>query len=147
MNHVGEQIQQQLADRANLLTQVRNQMLAEGFKGLVLVNAGGAAALGAFAQAVWDKPTAAALLPGILGGICFLLLGTAVATCGYFARFLAFSDPNAATPGKNPWTWVTNVIVVAAVVLFITGMAIAVCGAYHALPTAPYTSHGLTPAV
>jgi hypothetical protein len=30
---------QQLIERANVLTQVRNQILAEGFKGLILINA------------------------------------------------------------------------------------------------------------
>jgi hypothetical protein len=38
--------------RANVLTQVRNQILTEGFKGLTLINAGGAAALAAFLQAI-----------------------------------------------------------------------------------------------
>jgi hypothetical protein len=45
--------------RANVLTQTTNQILNEGFKGLVLLNGGGAAAMAAFLQAIWDKPSAA----------------------------------------------------------------------------------------
>src|SRR5579871_1125556 len=102
MNLPGEEWQKLWADRANTLTQVRNEILTEGFKGLTLVNAGGAAALGAFVQAVWEKPTAALMLPGLLHGVCFLLAGTVVSALGFVPRHLSFFHRKTTEPFKNP---------------------------------------------
>src|ERR1700734_2858496 len=134
MKAAGEQFSEQQAERANVLTQVRNQIVTEGFKGLILINAGGATALGAFVQAVWDKPTAVTLLPGILRGIAFLLVGTAVAAGGFVARHLSFFHPKTAQPFKNPWWWIELSVVSTAIALFVAGMGTAVYSAYHALP-------------
>lgn len=120
-------------DRANVLTQVRNQNLTEGFKGLILINAGGAAALGAFVQTVWDKQSAAPMLSRILFGICSLLFGTAVGAIGFVARHLSFFHPNTLRPFSNPWWWAELVIICLAVVFFLVGMGIAVFGAFLAL--------------
>jgi hypothetical protein len=120
-------------ERANVITQVRNQILTEGFKGLILINAGGAAALGAFVQAVWDKPSAAPMLSWILSGICWLLLGTAFAAIGFVARHLSFFHPNTLRPFRNPWWWIELCISFVAVVLFMIGMGVAVFGAFSSL--------------
>ena len=82
------------ADRVNVLAQVRNQILVEGFKGLVLINGGGAAALAAFLQAIWDKPTAAGLRIYLLAGIASLLLGAALAGILFLARYISFFGPS-----------------------------------------------------
>ena len=117
-------------DRANVLTQTRNQILTEGFNGLTLINAGGAAALGAFLQAVWDKPSAAPMLSSILWGICWLLFGTAVAASGFVARHLSFFHRNTLDPFKNPWWWAELGIIALAVIFFLVGMGVAVSGAF-----------------
>ena len=63
--------------RANLLT--------EGFKGLLLINGGGAVALLAFLQAIWDKN--AQLRQIVLVGIGWMLAGLVVALLATFLRF------------------------------------------------------------
>lgn len=63
----------------------RAALLTEGFKGLLLVNGGGAVALLAFLQAIWlvDKILAKA----VLVGIGFMSLGLAVALLVPFFRY------------------------------------------------------------
>jgi len=116
------------ADRANVLTQTRNRILSEGFRGLVLVNGGGAAALAAFLQAVWDKPSAAPMRVYLLIGIGSLLLGTAAAAILFLARYLSFFHPNTHTPTRNPWWWTTIVLVLLSLACFLFGMGTAVTG-------------------
>lgn len=114
------------ADRANVLTQTRNQILNEGFKGLTLINSGGAGALAAFLQAIWDKPTAAPMRVWLLVGIGLLLLGTAISAVLFLARYLAFFHPDTATPTRNPWWWATIILVALSMACFLLGMAAAV---------------------
>ncbi len=141
MNLPSEEWQKLWADRANVLTQVRNEILTEGFKGLILVNAGGAAALGAFVQAVWDKPTAPAILPGLLSGIGFLLAGTAVSALGFVPRHLSFFHHKTTEPLKNPWWWAELAVIASAVALFVVGMGTAIYHASRAVPQhSPTTS-------
>ena len=114
-------------------SQIRNQLLAEGFKGLTLINAGGAAALAAFLQAIWDKPTAAPLRAWLLAGMAVLLLGTAISATTFLARYLPFFHPRSSTPRRNPWWWTMLVLVGLSVVCFLAGMSLAVTGGFIAL--------------
>lgn len=58
-----------------------------GFKGLMLINAGAAAALAAFFQALVGKPDAIPLLPYVLNGIGFCVAGTTIAAGAFFFRY------------------------------------------------------------
>jgi hypothetical protein len=122
------------ANRANVLAQVRNRILGEGFKGLVLINGGGAAALAAFLQAIiWDKPSASAMRIYLLTGIASLLVGAALAGILFLARYLAFFHPNTNVLTRNPWWWTTIVLVLFSLVCFIVGMGTAVTGGFVSL--------------
>jgi cation transporter-like permease len=119
--------------RANVLTQTTNQILNEGFKGLVLLNGGGAAAMAAFLQAIWDKPSAAPMRIYLLCGIGLLLLGAAVASILFLVRYRSFFDPNTNTPPLNPWwRWMHRLIAVS-LGCFLVGMALVVIGGLKSL--------------
>lgn len=121
---------------ASAWAQIRGQLLLEGFKGLTLINAGGAAALAAFLQAIWDKPTAEPMRVWLLSGIALLLIGTAVAAATFVTRYMAFFHPNSNTPRRNPWWWAMHVLVGASLLLFLAGMGLAVVGGFVALQCA-----------
>jgi hypothetical protein len=121
------------ADRANTLTQTRNQILTEGFKGLVLINGGGAGALAVFLQAILDKPVAAGMMWYLLIGIASLLVGTALAAILFLARYLSFFHPNTNILIRNPWWWTTIVLVMLSLACFLFGMGAAVWGGFVAL--------------
>ena len=114
-------------------SQIRNQLLIEGFKGLTLINAGGAAALAAFLQAVWDKPPAAPLRVWLLAGIAVLLVGTGISALTFMARYLAFFHPKSSTPRSNPWWWAMHGLVAVSLLCFLVGMGLAVAGGFVAL--------------
>ena len=120
-------------DHRGTLTQVRNHILIEGFKGLTLIYGGGAAALAAFLQAIWDKPNAAPMRVWLLSGVSILLLGTAISAVVFVARYLTFFDPNSAVPGRSRMWRATFVLVAVAVGCFVVGMGAAVLGAFVAL--------------
>ena len=120
-------------DRANVITEVRNQLLTEGFKGLIAINAGGATALGAFVQAVWEKPSATPMLSWILLGICWLIAGTALAAVGFVTRHLSFFHGKTHEPFRNPWWWAELLTMILSVSFFMIGMGVAVRGAFIAL--------------
>ena len=63
----------------------RAGLLTEGYKGLLIVNGGGAAALLAFVQAVWKDDKALAHLA--LSGISFMVCGLFFAMLVPFLRF------------------------------------------------------------
>jgi hypothetical protein len=113
--------------------QIRNGLLLEGFKGLTLINAGGAAALAAFLQAIWDKPPASPMRAWLLSGIAVLLVGTAISAATFVTRYMAFFHPKSATPRSNPWWWAMHVLVVLSLLCFLVGMGLAVAGGFVAL--------------
>jgi hypothetical protein len=121
------------ADRENVLAQVRNHILVEGFKGLVLINGGGAAALAAFLQAIWDKPSAAGMRIYLLAGIASLILGAALAGILFLARYLSFFHRNTNILTRNPWWWTTIVLIFLSLACFIIGMGTAVTGGFVSL--------------
>jgi hypothetical protein len=116
------------AARENVLTQTRNLFLNEGFKGLVLLNGGGAAALDAFLQAIWDNTTAAPMRIYLLYGIGSLLLGAALASILFLVRYLTFFHRNANILTKNPIWWAMIVLIVLSMLCFLGGMGYAVKG-------------------
>jgi hypothetical protein len=122
-----------LAARANVLTQTRNQILNEGFKGLVLLNGGGAAALAAFLQAIWDKPSAEPMRFYLLIGIGLLLIGAAFASILFLVRYIAFFHRHTDTPPKNPWWWGMIVLILLSLLCFLGGMTSAVIGGLKSL--------------
>jgi hypothetical protein len=122
------------AGRSNVLTQTRNQILNDGFKGLILVNGGGAAALAAFLQAIWDKPDAAAMRTYLLIGIASLLLGTAMGAILFLARYLSFFHRNTNILTRNPWWWTTILLILFSLGCFLFGMGAAVYGGFITLP-------------
>jgi len=128
-----EKLAQSDSSRANTLTSVRNQILIEGFKGLALINGGAATALGAFLQAIWDKPSAAPLRLWILLGITFLIIGTAFAATTFLVRYKAFFHINTESPPQNPWWWANWVVMGLSVFFFVMGMGLAVFGGFLSL--------------
>lgn len=114
-------------------SQIRNQLLVEGFKGLTLINAGGAAALAAFLQAIWDKLPAAPLRAWLLAGIAVLLVGTAISALTFMARYLTFFHPKSSTPRSNPWWWAMHALVATSLLCFLIGMGLAVIGGFQTL--------------
>lgn len=126
------------ADRTNVLTQSRSQILNEGSKGLTLINGGGAVALTAFLQAVWTEPTATEMRQWILAGIACLILGTAFSAIIFFSRYLGSFNKNTHNPLKNPWWWIQVGLTLFGLVCFLAGMSIAVIGSYISL-NQPYT--------
>lgn len=123
------------AERANILTQTRAQILNEGSKGLVLINGGGAAALAAFLQAIWDKTNIAPMRWWILVGMCWLIVGTAVSASIFVTRYLGAFHPKTTTPTQNPWWWLQLALTVLAVLCFTVGMGAAAFGGFSALCT------------
>jgi hypothetical protein len=121
------------AVRSNLLTEMRGQILNEGSKGLVLINGGGAAALAAFSQAIWDKSEAASMRWWLLFGICWLLVGTATASMIFLARYFGSRHLMTNSPKQNPWWWTQLTLTICSVALFIIGMGVAVAGGFIAL--------------
>lgn len=121
------------ADVPSGWAQIRGTLLLEGFKGLTLINAGGAASLAAFLQAIWTIPTAAPMRAWLLSGIAVLLVGTAVAAGTFVTRYMAFFHPKSATPRSNPWWWAMQVLIGLSLACFLCGMALAVAGGFIAL--------------
>ena len=122
-----------VAERANVLTQTRAQILNEGSKGLILINGGGAAALAAFLQAVWGEANFAPMRLWILVGMCWLIAGTAVSASIFLTRYLGALHAKTTTPTQNPWWWLQISLTAIAVVCFCAGMGTAVFGGFKAL--------------
>ena len=80
---------QRLADAAREValeyTRQRAEMTIQGIRGLLLINGGGAAALLAFLQAIWNEHPA--LAGHIVTAIAWLAFGVAVAGLAFFLRY------------------------------------------------------------
>lgn len=123
------------AERTNLLSDLQNRILNEGSKGLVLINGGGAVALAAFLQAIWDKDAAAPMRLWVLVGICWLLVGTALAALIFVTRYLGSFDDRNIQPNAKRWWRSQMVLTIASVLFFLIGMGFAVAGGFVALWT------------
>lgn len=124
------------AERSNVLTQTRAQILNEGSKGLTLINGGGAAALAAFLQAIWDKTNAAPMRWWILFGMMWLIAGTAISAIIFITRYLGSFHEKTTQPLSNPWWWAQIVFAVLGFLCFLVGMSMAVVGGFIALKQA-----------
>ena len=121
-------------ERANVLTEVRSEILNESTRTLVLVNGGGAVAVATWLQAVWVEPWANSMLQPQLVGITILLAGVFFAAICPFVRYAGFFHPKTATPFKNPLWWVNAVATGLSSLAFLAGMGFVVGGAWCALP-------------
>jgi hypothetical protein len=74
------------------MTEIRNRLLSETARGLALINGGGAIALGAFLQAMWDKPNAEYFKHSVLVGIAWMAAGVVCASAQFFLRYKAFES-------------------------------------------------------
>ena len=125
-----------LEERAVRQTERRDQMAVHGLRALLILNGGGAVALLAFLQAIWDKPTAAGLVPWILSGIIPLLFGAAASGWVHFVR----SDASMAYQMKDrahlrePLTRRHRGLTSFGYSAFIAGMLIVILGAFMNLP-------------
>jgi hypothetical protein len=124
---------QLLAERANVLTQTRAQILNEGSKGLILINGGGAVALAAFLQAIWGNSDFGPMRWWILVGISLLVMGTAISALIFLTRYLGGFHMNTTIPTQNPWWRLQIALTLLAVICFIAGMGSAVFGGFNAL--------------
>jgi hypothetical protein len=121
------------AERANVMTQARAQILNEGSKGLTLINGGGAAALAAFLQAIWEKTDAIPMRWWILFGMCWLVAGTAISAINFLTRYLGSFHEKATRPMENPWWWGQIATTLLGFACFIVGMSMAIVGGFIAL--------------
>src|SRR5215470_14208359 len=78
--------------REHVMTEIRNRLLSETARGLALINGGGAIALGAFLQAMWDKPNAEYFKHSVLVGIAWMAAGVVLASAQFFLRYKAFES-------------------------------------------------------
>jgi hypothetical protein len=125
--------QKVMLDRANTITEVKNQILSEGIKGLFLINGGGAVALATWLQAVWDKPWAAPMLTWQLYGMSVYALGVFFGAFSPLARYLVFLHKNTNTPTKNPWWWTHIAATVLSILCFAVASGFVVRGGLVAL--------------
>ncbi len=136
-------------ERANLITDVKNQILMEGMKGLFLINGGGAVALATWLQAVWEKPWAAPMLPWLLCAMAAFAFGVLFGAFVPLWRYLVFLHRNTLTPHKNPWWWAHVLTSVLSILSFAVASGFVVKGGYEALPkqtvVAPAPNKALKP--
>ena len=113
------------------LSEAKEAYLREGTKGLTVINGGGAIALLAFLQAIWDKPGAGDLRANVLWGICFLIGGVAVSSLIYLARHIAWVKNHTRSP--QFWYVTANRIMpIVSILCFIAGMGLTVYGGFSA---------------
>lgn len=91
-------------NRANTVSEIKNELFIESIKGLFLMNGGGAVALATWLQVVWEKGWAAPMLKLHLCGMAMFGFGVFLAGVSFFARFLAFYHPKRDKPLEN-WVW------------------------------------------
>ena len=127
-------------ERANVMTELRSQMLNEGTKGLFIMNGGGAIALATWLQAIWDKPWASPMLCWQLWGMAAFAAGIGVAVAVPLARYLGSLHKNTHTPRKNPWWWAYIVATIFSILSFAVGSGLVVRGGFAALPTVTASS-------
>lgn len=121
-------------ERANLMTEVRAQILNEGMKGLFLINGGGAVALATWLQAVWGQPWAAPMLRWQIYGMGVFALGIVFAAVVPLARYLGSLHINTHNPPKNPWWWAHLIATTLSILSFAVASILIVFGALSALP-------------
>lgn len=126
---------EQIREDAHRQTERRDQMAVHGLRSLLILNGGGAVALLAFLQAIWDKPNAAGLVPWILSGIIPFLLGAAASGWVHFLRYDATVEYQMGRrPSAKAMTHRHKFLTAFGYILFLLGMLIVVLGAFQNLP-------------
>jgi hypothetical protein len=133
MNHDPGQATVLETDHANTLTETKNLLFIENIKGLFLMNGGGAVALAAWLQTVWEKEWATGMLSWQLWGMAMFACGVLCAGLGYLFRFLAFYHRNTNFPFKNPYWWSHVGAVTFSMIFFAVGALLVVKGGFVAL--------------
>jgi hypothetical protein len=120
-------------ERANAITEVKNELFMESINGLFLMNGGGAVALASWLQKVWDKGWAGPMLFWHLCGMACFAAGTFFAGLAFSCRFLAFYHPEALDPSKNPYVRCHFFANAASLTAFAFGAVLIVVGGFVAL--------------
>lgn len=120
-------------ERANSISEIKNELFIESIKGLFLMNGGGAVALATWLQAIWEKEWATPMLKWQLWGMASFAVGVSLAGVAFFARFLAFYHPKALVPLKNPVWWVHVAASTLSVMAFAIAMGLVVKGGFVTL--------------
>ena len=122
------------AERANLMTELRAQILNEGMKGLFLINGGGAVALATWLKAVWGQPWAAPMLRYQVYAMLAFAVGIVFGAFVPLARYLGSLHKNTLHPQKNPFWWAYIILTVSSILSFAVASGLVFCGALKALP-------------
>jgi hypothetical protein len=109
-------------------TATRSAIQNEASKILALINGGGAAALAALLQAVWDKwePVSRGM---VITGIRFLLIGLAVVPVTLVLRYINGLRPVSYRAFRNPFWYLIILSYAVSLALFVIGMWWATDGA------------------
>jgi hypothetical protein len=99
----------------------------------MLINGGAAVALAAFLQAVIDKKPA--IIPWILTGIAFNVVGVACAAALFVAQYNQgmYERKHGKYLWKNPWWKLRWSLVLASLTCFIAGLMLVVVGGFQRL--------------
>jgi predicted component of type VI protein secretion system len=122
--------------QAEDFTDQRNDALREGVKGLFLMNGGGAVAMLAFLQAIWeDNPQ---LAKYVVASIALLAAGVFLAGLVQFFRYNAsFSFQGDKHCAFKVYRFLYLTAAYCSLVAFLVGVLIMVSGAWCSLPTKP----------
>lgn len=124
-------------NRANTISEIKNELFVESIKGLFLMNGGAAVALATWLQAVWDKEWATPMLEWQLWGLAMFAVGVFLAGFAFFARFLAFYHRMAHVPLQNPVWWLHVAASALSVMAFGIAAGLVVKGGFVALECRP----------
>ena len=124
-------------DKSNILTakdfhDARAEITNQGVRGLITINGGGAVALLAFLQAIWNK--APGLAKYVVIGIGVFSFGVFIAGFINFFRYhTSFAFQSGNTKKYNLFRYAAFFLQYASLICFATAMAIVVVGAWYQL--------------
>ena len=110
----------------------RDEMTAQGVRGLFLINGGGAVALLAFLQVIWKEVTA--LVPFVVWGLVPMVLGVAAAACIQFIRVESSLHWEATSGRGKTLAKVHRRLSLFSIICFLAGMFVIIAGALSNLP-------------
>jgi hypothetical protein len=114
--------------RQRMETELRSGMLTEAAKSFGLINGGGAVALGSLLQALWPNPMLTYWKGMLLLGIGWMAAGVVFSAIQPVLRYFTSMDPRSYKFRGSPWWWWHMAAVVASVLCFVIGCALAVAG-------------------
>lgn len=92
----------------DLLREAKERFLLEGQKAYIAINAGGAVALLAFLQAIWEKCPDTTLIKGVLYGIIAFAIGVTIAVASFPIRHYALNQQAFAKEETGSFSWPTG---------------------------------------